>query len=71
MRRASCLASRHPESIDTGQVFTFAYGGTNADQFYLASLTAAAVPEPESLALMLAGLVALGVVVRRRLPAAA
>lgn len=50
----------------TGQVFSFAYGGTNADQFYLASLTAAPVPEPESWALALAGLAAIGVTLRRR-----
>lgn len=50
----------------TGQVFTFAYGGTNADQFYLSSLTAVPVPEPESWAMMLAGLGVVGFMLRRR-----
>ncbi len=50
----------------TGQVFTFAYGGANADQFYLSSMTATAVPEPGSYALMIAGLGAIGLALRRR-----
>ncbi|HRI18107.1 MAG TPA: PEPxxWA-CTERM sorting domain-containing protein [Burkholderiaceae bacterium] len=50
----------------TGQVFTFAYGGANADQFYLSSLTAVPVPEPESWAMMLAGLGVVGFMLRRR-----
>ena len=41
----------------TGSVFTFEFGGATPDQFYLASMTAAApaVPEPETYALMAAG----------------
>ena len=55
----------------TGTQFTFAYGGEWADQFYLSGMTAvAAVPEPETYALMLAGLAAVGFVARRRRPAA-
>lgn len=50
----------------TGNVFTFAYGGTNADQFYLASLTVTPVPEPASVAMVLAGLGFVGVAQRRR-----
>ncbi len=48
-----------------GQSFTFAHGGSFADQFYLASMSVAevpaqiTVPEPGSLALLLAGLCAL------------
>ena len=51
----------------TGKVFTFAYGGTTPDQFYLASMTVTpAVPEPESYALMLGGLGLVAFVSRRR-----
>ncbi len=50
----------------TGQVFTFEFGGRNADQFYLAAMTASAVPEPETYALMFAGLGAIGLAVGRR-----
>lgn len=51
----------------TGTEFTFAYGGVHPDQFYLSSVTAvAAVPEPETYALLLAGLGVVGFVARRR-----
>ncbi len=50
----------------TGTTFTFAYGGTNADQFYLGAMTVSAVPEPEAFAMLLAGLGVIGVVGRRR-----
>lgn len=53
---------------ETGSVFTFAFDGRSqmGDQFYLASMTVAPVPEPETYALMLAGMAALGAVSRRR-----
>lgn len=50
----------------SGTVFTFAYGGRQADQFYLSSVTVSAVPEPEVYALMIGGFGALGFVARRR-----
>jgi hypothetical protein len=51
----------------TGTQFTFAYGGKQADQFYVSGVTAvAAVPEPETYALMLAGLTVVGFVAARR-----
>jgi hypothetical protein len=50
----------------TGTVFTFEYGGTKADQFYLSALTAQPVPEPGAYALLAAGLGVVGFVVRRR-----
>ncbi len=51
-----------------GQTFTFAYGGSKADQFYLGALTAQAmpVPEPTTLALLLAGLGFVWLQARRR-----
>lgn len=53
----------------TGKDFYFRYGSDQnhcADQFYLASMTVTAVPEPETYALLLAGLGLLGAVARRR-----
>ncbi len=50
----------------TGTTFTFGYGGRDADQYYLSGMTVTAVPEPESLALMLAGLGLVGTITRRR-----
>lgn len=50
----------------TGQVFTFEYGGAKANQFYLSAMTATPVPEPETYALLSVGLCALGVFVRRQ-----
>lgn len=55
----------------TGKVFSFAYGGAHSDQFYLSSMSVssasvAAVPEPETYALMLAGLGLTGWIARRR-----
>lgn len=50
----------------TGSVFTFAYGGRNPDQFYLASMTATAVPEPSEYVLLISGLGVVGLLARRR-----
>ena len=50
----------------TGQDFYFRFGGDKADQFYISSLTVSAVPEPETYAMLLAGLGLLGFMARRR-----
>lgn len=56
-------------AIDTdlvGTTFTFEFGGSKADQFYLSALTVEAIPEPETYAMMLAGLGLLGFTAKRR-----
>jgi hypothetical protein len=50
----------------TGTDFYFRYGGDHASQFYLSSMTVAAVPEPQTYALMLGGMCVLGWATRRR-----
>jgi hypothetical protein len=51
----------------TGKSFTFGYGnGNTADQYYLSGMTVTAVPEPETFAMMLAGLALMGTITRRR-----
>jgi len=58
----------------TGQDFYFRYGGGNANQFYVSSMSVSAVtpvPEPETYAMLLAGLGLMGFTVRRRRQAAA
>ena len=50
----------------TRKEFTFGYGGHEAEQFYLGGVTVSPVPEPETYALLLAGLGLLGVAARRR-----
>ena len=46
--------------------FYFRFGGAKADQFYLGAMTVAAVPEPETYAMLLAGLGLMGGLARRR-----
>ena len=53
----------------TGKDFYFRYGSDQnycADQFYLSGMTVTAVPEPETYAMLLAGLGLMGAVARRR-----
>lgn len=50
----------------TGNVFTFQYGGSKADQFYLGGMTVSAVPEPSTYAMLLGGLGLMGLIARRR-----
>jgi len=53
----------------TRRTFTFGYGGSSTDlshQYYLSGMTVTAVPEPETLAMMLAGLGLVGTIARRR-----
>lgn len=50
----------------TGQDFYFKFGGAHADQFYISSLTVSAVPEPETYAMLLAGLGLIGFSLRRK-----
>lgn len=49
-----------------GQDFYIRYSEHSGAQFYLSSMTVAAVPEPETYAMLLAGLGVLGAVARRR-----
>lgn len=55
----------------TGQDFYFRYGGDKAAQFYLSAMSVTAVPEPETFALLLAGMGLVGFAARRRKSAAA
>lgn len=55
----------------TGQDFYFRFGGAKADQFYLSAVSVTAVPEPETFALLLAGMGLVGFAARRRKLAAA
>lgn len=50
----------------TGQDFYFKFGGAHADQFYISSMTVSAVPEPETYAMLLAGLGLVGFSLRRK-----
>lgn len=50
----------------TGQDFYFKFGGKDADQFYISSMTVSAVPEPETYAMLLAGLGLVGFSLRRK-----
>jgi hypothetical protein len=53
-------------NVAAGGSLLFSLASTNFDQFYISGMTVTAVPEPETYAMMLAGLGLLGAVVRRR-----
>jgi hypothetical protein len=55
-----------PGFLASGTTFSFAFGGALPDQFYLSSIAVTPVPEPQTYALMLAGLGLVGVFARRR-----
>jgi hypothetical protein len=61
---STALAASVP--IGNGTKFSFRYGGATPDQFYLGAMTVTAVPEPETYAMLLAGLGLMGAVARRR-----
>jgi hypothetical protein len=53
----------------TGNTFTFGYhkpGVGSPEDYYLAALTVSSVPEPSSMALVVAGLLSAGVITRRK-----
>ncbi len=53
-------------NVAAGGSLLFSLASTNFDQFYISGMTVTAVPEPETYAMMLAGLGLLGVMARRR-----
>lgn len=55
-----------PGSPLTSKTFYFSYGGNQANQFYLSSVSVSAVPLPPSFALMLPALGLLGFIGRKR-----
>jgi PEP-CTERM motif len=66
---STSLAGTVGDLSRTGRTFTFGYGGASDDishQYYLSGMTVTAVPEPETLAMMLAGLGLVGSIARRR-----
>ena len=55
----------------TGQDFYFRFAAEKGNQFYLSAMSVTAVPEPETFALLLAGMGLVGFAARRRKSAAA
>jgi len=53
-------------NVSAGGSLLFKLASTNADQFYVSGMTVTAVPEPETYAMLLAGLGLLGFAARRR-----